>query len=362
MKSSLARYHVVAWAFYISYEAGLQAFYGSLSSPGKLFFFYATEILLFYMGIVLFPWINKKFNGGRRTVLLGAAFLGLMILFILTKMGIRLLLDGWEQRVATAEQMQKYLVSSMFRGTYTLAFSITYCLIQHGFQKKRQLDQVQLERGEEKIRVAELETKLVKSENAWLRSRINPHLLFNTLNFLYSRFNNDKEARRGLELLIEIMRFSMGKPDKDGRVSIMKEWQQIENFIALQQIRFSYPNNINTVFVNGNPAIRIPPVILLTLVENIYKHGNLTNAECPAEVKLITGEDGWIFGLFNRIRTSSASIPSEHLGIGNVRTRLSKAYGDKGFTITERKDNDKYWLELKVHETVSAEPSFSDKS
>ena len=141
------------------------------------------------------------------------------------------------------------------------------------------------------------------------------------------------------------MRYALGEAyTEDGKVLLRDEIEHLRNFIKMNQFRFR--NNLNVELeVRGemNGAVIIP-FVLITLVENIFKHGDLSDPEHPIRI-MIEMKDG---GLHYYSRNKKKQGPKElstGIGVDNIQKRLQHAYGD-GFTLNIQDETDCYTTEL----------------
>lgn len=173
------------------------------------------------------------------------------------------------------------------------------------------------------------EQQHLQIEYAFLRSQINPHFLHNTLNFFYSKSlsGNTQELSEAILILSEIMRYSLQKEETGTKeVPLADELEHIYNVIKINQLRFN--NSLNIVF--NTPAntenIHIIPLVLITLVENAFKHGDLNNPAFPLEINLEITENRQLkFMVINKKKTGPKEL-SNGIGINNIRRRLDIAY------------------------------------
>ncbi|WP_165456438.1 sensor histidine kinase [Pedobacter kyonggii] len=176
---------------------------------------------------------------------------------------------------------------------------------------------------------AELETRLAKTHNAYLQQQINPHMLFNALNFVYNsaqKYSDD--AANCIWLLSEIMRFSLEEAGPDGKIELTREVEQIENLVAINRYRFREPLYISVEIGNDLGQYQIIPLILLTLTENIIKHGHLTDPNSPASLKLYADETGKLTFYSLNLKKSKNGHPRQRkaLGLQNIRLRMDSFY------------------------------------
>jgi hypothetical protein len=160
-----------------------------------------------------------------------------------------------------------------------------------------------------------------------LKSQVQPHFLFNTLNNIY--YEAYREAPRTaalIERLSDIMRYFVDESPKD-EVSLQTEVQFIENYIALEKIRIRHETVIN--FIKDHHAeARIPPMLLMTFVENIFKHGiDKSSSDNKIDISLIHQDGYLLFQTCNRIPKTQAQDASHGFGLQNLRKRLTLLYG-----------------------------------
>jgi sensor histidine kinase YesM len=113
----------------------------------------------------------------------------------------------------------------------------------------------------------------VEAELRFLKTQLNPHFLFNTLNNLYFLATEKSEkAPAAILALSEILDYVLHS-GKAMLVPIESEWKQVQNYIALELLRYEDRVQITTHFSNQEPGCTIGPMILITLIENAFKHG-----------------------------------------------------------------------------------------
>lgn len=185
------------------------------------------------------------------------------------------------------------------------------------------------------------------AENAHLRAQINPHLLFNTLNYIFTLTEDvSPEASESILLLADSMRYAMMPQQPDGMVELQKEMEQIERLIKLYEIRFNGKLLITTDFDPScfREEIRIPPLLLLTFTENMFKHGNLYDA--PALIRIWVADGTLCFYTFN-LQANRRSIHSDHIGLANARSRLKK-FHRKNFVLETQTEGSNFIVNLKI--------------
>jgi hypothetical protein len=179
------------------------------------------------------------------------------------------------------------------------------------------------------IRWQQTEKEKLYNELSYLRGQVNPHFLFNTLNSIYSlAIQKSDDTADAVVMLSGMMRYVLHDAAKDW-VPLDKEMTYIEDFIALQKLRFG--NTIPISFtVKGNMAGKqIAPLILMSFIENAFKHG--VNAEEKSEIKIdifIEEKELRLLVKNNKVRIGNTEEKSG-LGIENTKKRLQHLYPKK---------------------------------
>jgi two-component sensor histidine kinase len=180
-------------------------------------------------------------------------------------------------------------------------------------------------------RKQDLENEKLNSELGFLKSQINPHFLFNTLNNICSlaRKKSD-ETENALIKLSEIMRY-MIDDSKEDKVLLSKEIEYLNNYIELQRLRLSGKVKIEFT-ITGDPQSKvIDPLLLIPFVENAFKHGISYREEPVISISLKIDDRTLNFHIENTIFGSNGeSLPEEPgIGLRNVRRRLDLLYPEK---------------------------------
>ncbi|MDO1448180.1 histidine kinase [Rhodocytophaga aerolata] len=192
-------------------------------------------------------------------------------------------------------------------------------------------------------RQEELERQKLDAELSAIKYQINPHFLFNSLSFIYSKtIPLNEEVAHAVLLLSDIMRYALGRDeDGQGKVDLMKEITHMRNVLEINQMRYEYTLHIQYQENISHTPIRIPPLVLITLVENAFKHGDLSDAENPLAIRLEADNKHLHFYCCNKKKKGSKEL-SNGIGLNNVRQRLELMYGVRhSFHI---KEDEKYYI------------------
>lgn len=192
----------------------------------------------------------------------------------------------------------------------------------------------------------ELAKQQQASEIALLRSQVNPHFLFNTLNNIYSLvYSKSDEAPEAVMKLSSIMRYMLYDSNTD-IVPLNKEIEYLNCFIELQQLRITQKGFVEMAVHGSMEKRTIAPMVLIPFVENAFKHGD-KNHEPGIVIRLELKPDRMVFMVENFIRQNTSSIQEESGGFGlqNIKRRLGLLYPDK-HKLTIAKGDEKFKVEL----------------
>lgn len=175
-----------------------------------------------------------------------------------------------------------------------------------------------------------LEKQKAEAELSALKHQINPHFLFNSLSFIYSKsIRLDEDLAKAVLLLSDIMRYALTvEEDKGGKVILEKELIHLQNIIEINQKRLN--NRLHIVYDEkiSNKQIKIIPLVLITLVENAFKHGDLLDVKYPLEITLSEQANHFLFSISNKKGEGLKEL-SNGIGLNNIKQRLYLVYGDR---------------------------------
>lgn len=193
-------------------------------------------------------------------------------------------------------------------------------------------------------RQAALAEKNREAELAFLRSQINPHFLFNSLNNIYSlSYKGSEKTTDAIMKLSELMRYMLY--EKKETVSLMTEWEYIHHFIVLQQLRYDYPLKTELSIEGATDHWEIPPYLLITLAENAFKHGDFSQNK-PFVLKIKAGTDVLDCYSENAIALQQKDTTGG-IGLENICRRLELLFEKKHF-FEIKKDEKKFSLSLQI--------------
>jgi len=195
----------------------------------------------------------------------------------------------------------------------------------------------------------EIENEKLKTELSFLKSQINPHFLFNTLNNIYSlAADGSKHTAEAVMKLSSIMRYVLTEAKND-EVPVEKEIHFIRHYIELQKLRLTEKSPVD-FSIDGDPVgKKISPLLFLPFVENAFKYGISTRELSPIIIVMQLQQDQIIFNIKNNKHKSSLLRSAENTGIGinNSRRRLELLYHNK-YVLDITNNDSVYIVNLKI--------------
>lgn len=179
-------------------------------------------------------------------------------------------------------------------------------------------------------KLKQAESEKLSAQIASLKSQINPHFLFNTLNNIYATaIDTSPKAADMVDKLSEMMRYTMKDTQQDF-VLLEDEMNYINNFIELQKLRLDRSVKLECRKLENIPALQIAPMLLIPFIENAFKHG--VNSEQKSHIKIETTMNKSQFQLSvvnNKVNVQKDISERSGLGIENTKHRLNLIYPSK---------------------------------
>ena len=182
-----------------------------------------------------------------------------------------------------------------------------------------------------------------------LKSQVNPHFFFNTLNNLYGLVEkNPKEAQSLILKLSDMMRYSIYEGQNEW-VTLEEEVTYLKNYVELHKNRYHKKVTIDFNTTISEKGYKIMPLLLILLVENAFKHGveKLRN-EAFVNIELIAEDDRIDFIITNNYDLDEVDDQSGGIGISNLKRRLEIGY-KKDFDLSITMGDETYQAQLSLH-------------
>ena len=289
------------------------------------------NVAVFYINYFLvLPRIVKSPNFSKVLVgVLSIISIYIFLKFLIEELFLKLIL-GYKVE-GFPDTISALLFFSAIQSTMPILFSSFIWFVSYAFKAEREKQQLLEQKNE--------------AEMSLLKSQINPHFIFNTLNNIYSLVNQKSDkSLNAIEKLGDLLRFSGTEINKDF-TSLHNEIQYVRNYIDLESLRMVNPENIIFEDKAKNENLKITPMILIPFVENAFKHGNLKDS--PLNILIET--KGNLLHFYQRNKTSNQEKDkSSGIGIKNVRKRLSIIYPEKHSLVISDK-NGFYEVNLTIY-------------
>ena len=194
----------------------------------------------------------------------------------------------------------------------------------------------------------EIENQKLVAELSYLKTQINPHFFFNTLNGIYGLAQQKSDQTPGVILkLSNLMRYIIYDANVT-HVSLEKEIDHVVNYIDLQKLRLNEKVSVNLEIKGGPDDLRIAPLLFSVFIENAFKHGIDYSKKCSIDIKLLIDNSSLLFELKNpipKMASKTLNVGSSGVGLKNIKKRLELIYPDQHrLNIYQR--NNMYHVEL----------------
>lgn len=186
----------------------------------------------------------------------------------------------------------------------------------------------------------------VRAELHMLHQQINPHFLFNALNTLYALALRDRETSAGaIVKLSDLLRYAVYQGDRE-QVGLDEEIAYLRNYIDLQLLRFGQRCRVTSRWPQDPDRYCIPPMLLIMLVENAFKHGvEPCDGESHVEIAMTLSDASMYFTCRNSLPAPGFATGGAGVGLANLRRRLELLIGN-GFSLSSVSDGDSWQAEL----------------
>jgi len=200
----------------------------------------------------------------------------------------------------------------------------------------------------ERKRTEHLQELQLKTELKFLKSQIQPHFFFNTLNNLYALTLEKSDSAPGVVLkLSKIMQYVIYDV-KEKSVSLFNEIKHIQNYIDLERLRFGDSLKIDMEIVGNIEDVKVPPLLFLTFIENCFKHGTKIDNVLKVYIRFEKTNDNFLkFNLENSFNKNSNLNRKRGIGIDNIKRRLELLFKNN-YELKNMIFKQKYIVQLKI--------------
>ncbi len=325
---------VIWWLVWLFLGLGQSALF--YSAYGRLLTISFTDSILslfIYSGLALSLWYPFRFfnTGPKKASVLVSNFLltGIItagIWIVLTRLLLSMIFQSEDVFQSYWDATYSYRIGSGV---------LLYCLTIMTYYLFVNITNL----SEKNAREAKLESLLRETELKMLRSQINPHFLFNSLNSVSAlTITNPEKARDMIIKLSEFMRYSLSVKEEKP-VSLRSELDNMRLYLEIEKVRFGEKLTTEEYIDPECLDVRIPSMLLQPLYENAVKHGVYESTESVRITTMAGISDGTLeLSISNNFENSPASVKGTSTGLINVARRIELNYGNKGFIQTTKED------------------------
>lgn len=337
------KYHVIFWVVYFMFNTFRWGSYFNdyLYSFKSNLLGFPIHMVSSYLNILVFmPFLVYR----KKYVLYVISILSTIFIMVVVKYNLTYLLLGpdkvWPEGPEHISRLSlNYAIDMMIGELYVVGF-VAAIKITLDFLKEHK-------------RAVDLEKTQLETELLFLKNQISPHFFFNTLNNIYSLsvVKSNKTPKIILKLS-ELMRYML-YDTKAKRQSLQNEILCIQNYLDLERVRYDDSLEVN-MYISGDIQDKeIAPILLLTFVENAFKHGankNIGKVKIDINFKIkekflyftITNPMPLITNHKNNLKQSSG------IGLENVKKRLALGYDKNDYKLVIHNKNNKFIVKLKI--------------
>jgi hypothetical protein len=202
---------------------------------------------------------------------------------------------------------------------------------------------------EEQTRQQSILAEKWKVELDFLKSQVNPHFWFNSLNNIYAitKRNNDTEASEAITRLSSLTRFMLYDSSSQ-YIPISKEVKFIQDYIEMQQLRFADEEVIINLKLEGDvKSTNISPFMLIPFVENAFKYGVKIHQNSIIKIEIKVIDSSLYFKVRNKIQQTKNNHVYSGIGITNVKKRLELVYANN-YELNINNDESYFEVQLRI--------------
>lgn len=303
--------------------------------------FYAKSLVLLGVFYVNFFVLVPRFLGGPRHRWL--AFVGINAVLIVAAIWLQyaFMVWGWvpggRRMQRTPDEWHRIFAAASFmlRDAFSLLLTASLAVTLRLSGNWRTLAE----------RQEKLDSMQRESELAGLRSQLNPHFLFNTLNSIYALIEIcPDQARDAVHDLAQMLRYVVYENPQ--YVEIGRELDFIRRYTELMRLRTG-ERPMECVIAVGDTARPIAPLLLLPLVENAFKYGTTAPADRPIRIAVTQDCEGLLCRTDNYFAPARTTSIKGGVGLSNLRRRIELLYGERA-SLTTHSDGERYVAELRL--------------
>jgi two-component system, LytTR family, sensor kinase len=214
-----------------------------------------------------------------------------------------------------AEVSTNFYVDTIWVYFLWFGYALGYFYARKSIEQEKELRILQVEKAEAEMR--------------FLKAQINPHFMFNTLNLIHNKIMKANKSASDIILqLAEMFRYMTGKEGKQDLVKLQREVDFVFNYVDMLNKRNSYSMAVAIDQEGDFSKHMITPMVLITILENAFKHGDVFDHDFPLIITMIIDENNlFTFSTANKIKVEEQKGGDTGIGISNITRRLAVVHG-----------------------------------
>jgi len=282
--------------------------------------------VVFYINYFIL--VDKYFFENKRALFYGLNLLLIIAIFFLVKQLLELIIFSPTMNGHRIREVRSNTVSSI-QLILPMILGIGMC-VGLKINKKWTKNELLLQ----KVKQTQLDAEI-----KYLRYQIQPHFLFNTLNNIYALIDSAPiSAKTSIHSLSKMMRYLL-HDSAASKVPLVKEIEFLERYIDLMQLRVSSNLTLEKSFPIINQPIQIAPLLLITFVENAFKHGIDAVGQSHIKINLTIEKDALHYSVINSSFPQMGKVTDSGIGLENLKKRLELLYPNRFEFMSKEMDN-----------------------
>lgn len=330
------RYHLLFWTAYFVFN-----FFRFATINNDYWYSLKSNLIEFPLNIIItyftIYFLIPRYILKKKYLQFFILFTASLVLFYLIRTGLNYILvteNIWPEAQGNQEPFTMiHIVELIIGAIYVIALVSAIKLTYDWVNEKRKNDD---------LKKIQLETEL-----NFLKTQIQPHFFFNTLNNLYALvIKKSPNAPNVVMKLSEIMQYVLYEV-KEPKISLMKSINYLYSYLELEKLR--YGDRVKSeISIDGDiDDVEIPPLLFLPFIENCFKHGTHHQEEIKVSIDFVVKDNFLYFTVENNFSKPKDTETKHGIGIENVRRRLELLYGNK-FSLKTKSKLNSYIVNLKL--------------
>lgn len=314
--------HLLVWLIYMLYEILIIYIGGLPILPVNILINFMINASIFYAAWLSFISIRAHV---KSLLLITLLCLISCLLIVCISVALKVMVDMWLYHTNLELITTKARMSTLaMRSIYFSLVGVGYSFVHLAAVRQKEVYQHQLDNANLLQEQEKLQKNAIKADLDLIKSQINPHFLFNTLGFLYSEtYNTLPKVGQSILMLSDIMRHALSGT-KNGFSTLESELTYINDYINIHKDRNDHIY-LNYTANQYHESVEVISMVLITMVENIFKHGLLNRADKAAVLKIEIIGNKLSYYSFN-YKNANRKIESNKIGMEYIKQRLMEEY------------------------------------